>query len=239
MKKTAILFTIICVSFTAFSQSTFSGWTGVFGTVKLGKKTSLLADVQLRSTDELQQVQTILIRPGINYSISKKVSVTAGYAYVANRRAVGGVSDLLPEHRAWEQLLINHKMARIAITHRFRLEQRFISDAIVSGQELKTDGYSTANRFRYFIRNIIPLQNGKDFKKGVFGAIQNEVFLNFGNKSAVNGKTFDQNRLYLATGYRFGKSFDLEAGYMYQFVEGRGDQQVNNNIIQLAGYLRI
>lgn len=239
MKKTVFLFSLICFSAIVSAQSTFSGWTALFNSIKLGNKTSLLSDLQLRSTDELQQVQTILLRSGLNYSLSKKTAVTAGYAYVDNRRSVNGISGLLPEHRIWEQFLINHKLSRIAITHRFRLEQRFISKGVVEGQDLKTDGFSNANRFRYFIRNMIPVGNAKAFNQGFFGAVQNEVFLNFGNKSAVNGKTFDQNRLYLAAGYRFGKTFDLEAGYMYQFVEGRGNQSVNNNIIQLAGYLRI
>ena len=69
-----------------------------------------------------------------------------------------------------------------------------------------------ANRFRYFNRAIISLKKQKPFVKGAFAAVQNEVFLNIGDKSAVNGKFFDQNRLYLAAGYRFSPKFDGEIG---------------------------
>ena len=95
-----------------------------------------------------------------------------------------------------------------------------------------------ANRFRYFIRNILPLNAEPGFSKGMFAALQNEVFLNFGNKENVNGKTFDQNRLYMAVGYRFSKSFDLEAGYMNQYINGRNND-VNNHIAQIATYIRL
>lgn len=239
MKKFFLIILLIGLGIIGHSQSTFSGWTALFNSVKLGKKTSLLNDMQWRSTDELQYTQTVLLRSGLNYSLSKKLGITAGYAYISNRRTLNTVTGYLPEHRIWEQLLLNHKISRIAVTHRLRFEQRFISKAVVEDHDLETDGYSTAYRARYFIRNLIPFKNEAVFTKGVFAAVQNEVFLNCGNKSAVNGKTFDQNRFYLAAGYRLGKSLDLEAGYMYQYVVGRGDQTVNNNIVQLAGYLRL
>jgi len=165
--------------------------------------------------------------------------VTAGYAFIHNYRKLGNAEGYLPEHRTWEQFLYNHAVKRLLVTHRLRVEQRFISKAIVENNELKADGNMYANRFRYFIRNILPFKKTPVFTKGVFAALQNEVFFNFGDKSAVNGKTFDQNRLYIATGYRFHKSFDLEAGYMNQYISGRANASTNNHTIQLAGYLRL
>jgi hypothetical protein len=55
----------------------------------------------------------------------------------------------------------------------------------------------------------------------------------------VNNEIFDQNRLYLALGYRLRKSFDLEAGYLNQYINGRGKTFGNNHILQLAGYVRL
>jgi hypothetical protein len=55
----------------------------------------------------------------------------------------------------------------------------------------------------------------------------------------INNKFFDQNRFYAAAGWRLRKELDLEAGYMNQFVEGRGEAYVNNNVVQLAIYLRL
>lgn len=221
------------------AQNQFTGWVASFNTIKTGKQTSLHTDIQLRSTNGWEQIQTILVRPGINFHVNKKTILTAGYAFISNRRTINNISDLVPEHRIWEQLLYNHKWKNIFISHRFRLEQRFMSKVIVVNNELESDGTAYANRFRYFIRNIIPFKKEKIFSNGLFAAFQNEVFVNIGNTANVNGEFFDQNRLYLATGYRINTKTDLEIGYMNQYVNGRGRQFTNNHILQLAGYLRL
>ena len=73
----------------------------------------------------------------------------------------------------------------------------------------------------------------------MFSALQNEVFLNVGDKSAVNGKVFDQNRFYLALGYRLSAEFDIEAGYLNQYVSGSNDNLSRAHILQLATYVRL
>jgi len=222
----------------AIAQTQFSGWLASFNTIKTSKKTSIHADVQFRSNNDWQQMQTLLLRPGINYHVNKKLTLTAGYAYIRNRKIVGDIAGHIPEHRIWEQLLYNHEWKNIRISHRFRIEQRFIGKTIVLGNPL-SEGPNYANRFRYFLRNILPLKKETTFSKGPFLALQNELFLNFGNKADVNGKTFDQNRFYLALGHRLSSAFDLELGYMNQYINGKGSQFTNNHIIQVATYLRL
>lgn len=222
----------------ARTQSQFSGWLGSFNTFRLSQKFSLHFDAQLRSTDDLEQINAILLRPGLNFHLNKTWTFTAGYALNLSRRNVGNVYSLLPEHRIWQQALLNYRINRIAVAHRFRFEERFLPKPTVVGDDLETDGYNQAYRFRYFLRSIFPLQSGTTFSKGPFLALQNEVFLNTGNKAAVNGKTFDQNRLYGAVGYRTKGKFDLEAGYMNQYTVTR-TSFVNNHIVQLAVYKRL
>ncbi len=243
MKKTLIaclclLGSSLMVSLQA--QNQFSGWFGVFNTIKLGKKTTLLNDVQLRSTDEFQHLQTLLVRSGLQYSLTNKLGLTLGYASVNNRRQLSAISGNLMEHRIWQQLIYNHKTGPVFVQHRLRSEQRFIPAARISNNELASDGYGNAYRLRYFIRNIVPLkrQTGA-FTQGMFASLQNEVFINTGNKSNVNGKTFDQNRLYIAGGYRLSKKVDLEAGYMYQYIQGRNNASTHNHIAQIGTYLRL
>ena len=105
--------------------------------------------------------------------------------------------------------------------------------------DLKVSGNKFANRFRYFTSGIIPMNGSKPLVRGAFAAIQNEVFLNLGDKSNVNGKFFDQNRLYLALGYRLSSKFDLESGYLNQYVAGANDKYSRAHIVQLAVYLRL
>ncbi len=227
------------LSSSLFAQSQFSGWLASFNTFKTGKKTSIHADVQWRSSDELKHTQTLLLRSGLNIHFTKQIIVTGGYAFIHNRRVVSNISGYAPEHRIWEQLLYNHKLKSIFVSHRFRLEQRFISKSIVQNNELKNDGSLFANRFRYFIRNVLPFQQEKTFSKGMFAALQNETFVNIGNKANVNGKFFDQNRLYLALGYRLHSSFDLETGYLNQYINGRNGAFSNIHVLQLAAYVRL
>jgi hypothetical protein len=222
----------------ALAQTQTSGWLAAFTTFRASKHLSIHFDAQLRSTDALSEVQTVLLRPGINYHIGSHWILTAGYAFIPNRRTAGGITGLLPEHRAWQQVIYNHKWQGIATIHRLRFEERFIPRTRVEGTRLRTNGSDEAYRLRYFIRNIIPLQGGGAFTQGWFVALQNEVFINTGDKSAVNGRVFDQNRLYPAIGYRLKSKLDLEAGYMYQYIQGRA-ANVHNHIAQLALYKRL
>lgn len=241
MKK-YLLTTLIILSGHLFSvchaQSQFTGWLGSFNTIKTSKKISIHNDIQFRSTDEIKQLQTFLFRTGLNYHLNKNIIITAGHAYIRNKKIVGDLSGHTPEHRIWEQLIVSHKLKTILVSHRFRIEQRFIGKSVIDGNQL-SDGPNYANRFRYFIRNILPFKKTAEFKKGMFAALQNEVFVNFGNTEAVNGKFFDQNRFYLATGYRLSSKADLEIGYLNQYVNGRGSQFTKNHVLQAAAYLRL
>jgi len=54
--------------------------------------------------------------------------------------------------------------------------------------------------------------NGKEFVKGTF-------FINVYDEIFINSKpelAFDHNRLYLAGGYQFNKTLNLQIGYLYQ-----------------------
>jgi len=221
------------------AQSQFSGWLATFATIKTGKKTSVHADIQWRSSAQVEHMQTLLIRTGLNYHLNKQWTATAGYAYTYNRRNVNDVSGYAPEHRIWEQLQYGHRLNLLSMSHRLRLEQRFIGQSTVENNELKTDSYSYVNRIRYYIKTTAPFRRQKTFTRGMFALLQEEVFLNFGNTDNANGKTFDQNRVFLALGYRLNTSFDIEAGYMNQYSAGRGDTFTNNHIAQIATYIRL
>ena len=223
---------------TVQGQVQHSAWVASFNTFKINEQFSLHFDAQVRSTDERQAVQTLLLRPGINYHLNRNFSVTGGYAYIPNRRFVGGASGLLAEHRIWTQMLYSHKLNRAAVGHRLRFEQRFIPNAVARSNKVEADGFRDARRLRYFVRTILPLTKDRPFNKGFFLALQNEVFANVGDKSAVNGRFFDQNRLYGAAGYRLPNKTDVEIGYMNQYVRTR-NAHVNNHIIQLAFYRRL
>lgn len=220
-----------------------SGWFASFNSIKLSAKTSLHAELQLRSTDNLAAMQTILPRFGLNYHINKSVIVTAGYAYIPSRVKVGNEATLLPEHRLWQQLIVMQPPLpkRMTLQHRFRLEERFVPKPILNNGQIEKSGTTYSTRFRYFARYIYALckQEGA-FVKGPFAALQEEVFFNITNRENVNDSWFDQNRFYAAFGYRLSAKIDLETGYMNQYIKRRSSQaNLNNHIWQVAVYTRL
>ena len=242
MKTPFLLFVftaILIANDNLYAQKQFSGWFSHFSTIKTGKKTSFHSDLHWRSTNHWEHMQTLLLRVGLNVHLSSRTTVTGGYAFIQNRRTVGSVSGYLAEHRTWEQFQFNHRFGQFYSSQRFRLEQRFIPVISVVNGELKRNDHFYANRFRYFTRNLLPFHRQTPFRKGAYGVLQNEVFLNFGNTENLNGKIFDQNRFYAALGYRISPHVDMETGYVNQYINGRASSFTNNHIVQLAGYLRL
>lgn len=214
----------------AQTQHQNSGWFMFLNNTKFNAKWGLQFDLQVRSADDWGHVRNTLVRPALQYFINNKSNVALGYLWQTTQNQLVDAPDtFLHEHRIFEQYIFNHKLKSIFVSHRVRVEQRFIGRA-------NEDVF--AQRFRYFFRLIQPLKKiESSFTKGTFVALQNEVFLNFQNKDQLNNSVFDQNRLYVAAGYRFSKKVDIEAGYMNQAIKNVSNH-TNNNIVQLALYTR-
>lgn len=237
------MLSIFLVSGSYAQQVQESGWFASFNTIRMSAKTSLHAELQLRSTDNLAAIQTILPRVGFNYHLNKSMIATVGYAYIPNRVSIGGEVALLGEHRIWQQFVVMQPLnsTTASLQHRFRLEERFVPKAAQNNGQIEKNGTSYSTRFRYFARSIFGLRKqAGTFVRGPFAALQEEVFFNITNQDNVNGNWFDQNRFYAAFGYRLSSKLDLEAGYMNQYTKRRSNlPDLNNHILQLAVYTRL
>lgn len=232
MKRLSFIFFLFLFGIPCFAQhvNQNSGWLLFLNSTKLNEKWGLHLDVQVRTADDWDGVRNVLFRPGATYYLNKNSNATVGYLFTNTFLKQDGAADnTLTEHRIWEQYIFTHKIKSVFSQHRFRLEQRFIE---TSGDDV------FAQRLRYFFRFVLPLTTEKEsFIEGPFVALQNELFFNIQNKAKLNGALFDQNRAYGAVGYRFSKRFDIEAGYLNQFINGRL-ANTTNNAIQLAFYTR-
>ncbi len=247
MFKQTIVIALVCIFCvvqipTAYAQTTPSTkaghyssiWAGWFNNVKLNNKWGINNDIQLRMRDKWNYGAILLIRPGVNYYLKPNQTITAGYAFTLTLDELDANETRIGEHRIWEQYIYTHKIFGAAVQHRARFEQRFL--------QRPGDADFFSQRARYFFRGIIPLTQStqKPFDQGLFASIQNELFFNVQNKEKLNGKVFDQNRAYASVGYRLSKQYDVELGYMHQFLErSAGTPNSNNHIIQLAFYSRL
>jgi hypothetical protein len=199
-----------------------NAWLFISHTQKVSEKFDVLADVQLRSADHFTAFSSILLRTALNYNISKDQSVALGYAHKGDWETENGEKTYFPEHRVYEQYLHNFDIQRMELTVRGRLEQRFVCE----------ERYQFSQRARLMLSAQIPLVSDKDFSKGIYASLQNEIFLNIHHKDRVNGSVFDQNRPYVAAGYRFNKHLDMEFGYTRWLQrETEGDQ--TTHVMQL------
>lgn len=204
------------------------GWSGWFNSHRLSEQWGYVSDIQLRSSDDWDEAQNLLLRPGITYFLDNRRNLTLGYAWIGTLNNPG---DNLVEHRIWQQYIHSQSWSRAAITHRVRLEQRFV-------ERQNSSDRLFSQRLRYFLRSVVPLQDDQsNFTSGPFVALQNELFFNIQHDENVNGKLFDQNRLLLAVGYRLSRRYDVELGYLNQFVNGRVDDTMNH-VVQFGLYSR-
>lgn len=231
MKRSVIITLLFLSAKTLFAQTTIqnAGWLTLVNNTKLDGKWGLTLDAQFRSADNWSYIRNILVRPGISYALTDRSMLSAGYLYSTLHTRLATGNTTFTEQRAYEQYNFNHKLKSSFVTHRLRLEQRFIETAT-------NDIF--AQRFRYMVRLLKPLTPYKDsFDKGIFVALQDEVFLNIQNKDQLNNSVFDQNRFYIAIGYRLSKKIDLEGGYLNQYINNIGNN-TSNRVAQLAIYTR-
>jgi hypothetical protein len=143
------------------------------------------------------RLDRLLIRPAVMYSLSPELNLALGYGAIASFDPVSW------EHRIWQQVQYVQKWEARSLTHRLRLEQRFLPGADSVGM-----------RFRYFARFYVPWSDGA----GWGPLFSNELFLAFNSPLASVSSGFDQNRVFAGLNFDVGPHFRVEAGYLNNYV---------------------
>jgi len=203
-------------------------WFAFNSHIKIHKKVSILAEGQFRYAQTFDPMQ-FQLRTGVDYTINKHFSVLAGYVYSWNpiygKQPASFVNN---EHRIFEQVIYKHQLGRFNISHRGRLEQRFIQVHQNSNGEIINEGYDLyLNRARYRLAINIPLNNAKMEPKTVYASVYDEVFFEWGDKVVYHKP--DQNRVFAGLGYQVNKQFSFQGGLLYQnIIKLSGVKQENN-----------
>lgn len=201
-------------------------WANYVGDHPLFKtRFGLHLEVQNRRAELGDEWQQLLIRPGINFTLSPTLTISAGWAYV--RTYPYGdfpAPHDFPEHRAWEQIVFQQEAFGLEWQHRLRLEQREIGEMERQGRgDYRLTNWRHENRLRYMLRTTVPLTADKR----TYLALWDEVFLNFGPNVVHNA--FDQNRFFAGIGRKVTDVTRLEVGFMEQTVQRRGGQIWEHN----------
>lgn len=180
-------------------------------------------DLQFRFWDFGSDLEQILVRSGFTYRPKNAdVKITLGYGNITSG-VPGDSSDKSSESRIYQEFLLPHKVApRIALTHRFRYEQRF-----VEGQDFRT-------RYRYNLFLTVPLNSLEMKQKTVYLSLYNELFIN-GQRDIGDGATvqlFDRNRTYIGVGYGLTDKLRLQLGWMKQTTNSWSKDQAQLSLHQ-------
>lgn len=212
MKKLVLVSLAILTPFLMVSQdSNFGSWYMYFGNKKLDSKWNIHHEVQYRNYNATGDLEQLLLRTGLGYNLTENNNnVMLGYGYILSENYIGEFDEKesVNEHRIFQQYLTKQKVKSAVLTHRYRIEERFVED------DFKM-------RFRYFLSLNIPITDKEFGDKTFYASAYNEIFLN------AESSVFDRNRLYAGVGYKINKNMKVETGYMNQFFENSGRDQWN------------
>ena len=193
-------------------------WFGWFAQGKLGAADGSLAplrwwlDVQDRLRDEGEQFDQFLLRPGLGYALTDRLTAWVGYAYIATdpvRR------DEFGENRLWQQLTYNAPTDGFTLQGRARLEERFV----------ETDG-DTGYRLRVLAKAMVPMVADKS----LFASVWDEAFWDLNDTDWGERTGFRQNRAFAGLGLQLDDAPKvwIEVGYMNEWIDRRGPDKENH-----------
>ena len=212
-----LLFLICSIPALWAQEEDFGKWLVYFGNQKINNKWLLQSDVQYRLNQTPEQKSQLLLRAGLGYNLTEaNNNILLGIAYIESNLLEGDVTmPSTNEKRIYQQYLYKQKRNNLFITHRVRMEERFLADDF-------------GLRSRYFLSLQKPL-NGKLLnRRSIYASCFNELFIDIKNQK------FDRNRLYAGIGFGVSNDIRLETGYLIQAQKNstRGQFQliVYNNL---------
>jgi hypothetical protein len=218
-RRTLLIVIVAGRTFSTNAQDSDVGaWYMYFGNNKVSEKLNWHNEIQYRNYNFGGDLEQLLIRTGIGMNLTKgNNNLLLGYGYILSRPYVGGEKVSIAEHRIFQQFINTHKVGRVSVQNRYRLEERFVSD------DFKM-------RFRYFLGFNVPLNNREMTSKTVYLSLYNEFFLN------LDSPVFDRNRAFAALGYKINNDFRVEAGYMVQIYERTNRGQLQVGVFNVMGF---
>ncbi|KGL61096.1 MULTISPECIES: DUF2490 domain-containing protein [unclassified Polaribacter] len=199
--KTRIFYILLFISIIRLhAQSTNKGenslgtWYAVTTASKVSDKFSISGSLTNWNYKIVDNQHLLLAIIGLNYKVNNAVSFGIGYGYGSIDTSFEETGDpYIIENRTIEQISVKYKVYKFSLSHRFKLEQRFI--------EYETQ-YKFKNRIRYRFKSSFPIN------KRLSITFYDEIHYHL-----INGLDFHQNRAYAGLGVKINKNMNFQFGY--------------------------
>jgi hypothetical protein len=195
-------------------------WFTYTGDHQLTAKWSVHTEAQWRRVELGAHPQQLLLRLGGNYKLPHDVKLGGGYTYFVTYPygdyPTAELGQPNPEHRAYEDITFGAGYGRLGLTHRLRLEQRWLG-LLDPAQVTQVASWQYQNRARYQLAGQLPLQGASLDDNELYVTFYDELFISFGPNVGQN--IFNQNRISGGLGYQFTTNFQLELNYLNQWTQ--------------------
>jgi Protein of unknown function (DUF2490) len=214
-------------------------WIRYYGEYILSPKwTSTIEVEDRRFLPTNRQLYWVLPRVNFLYKLGSGWETAAGFMYYLTSNPADPdkpVQVTVPELRPHEEIDYQQKINKLTISHRYRLEERFIHN---SSNTSLTPGYTFNFRFRYQLQLAYAIIKKASGAGSMNVRVYDEIMFNFGH-SIINN-SFDQNRIYAGINYGISKTVQAELGYLNWFQErSSSNQYYDRDIARLTIYHNI
>ncbi|WP_052143588.1 DUF2490 domain-containing protein [Wocania ichthyoenteri] len=197
MKKLLLTINLLMVFFSSYAQinpeDKLGAWYEIGSNHRVSEKTSIDVYTQLWLYEVSDNFNFFLIKTGYNYHFNRKLTASIYLGYSDFDGNINISSPHTYESRITEQITFKHKLSKISLDHRFRMEHRFFR---------KHDSKPKVARLRYRIGTKFNLN------KTLFARLTNELLL------TPKLSNTPENRLYTGLGINISKSSNIQLGYM-------------------------
>lgn len=204
LQLTAIILLTFSKTTHAQSRDNYNMWFQYLMSAKLADKSTLTALSQYRSFDMAYDTRLFLVSAYIDYEVANDIRPALGMMFlILDSYKPDNSKKERYEKRPFQQITLGGNIGRTSISHRFRVEERFISNP-----------NEFIVRLRYLISLRIPF-NRPGEKEKLYGILKNEIRMN-----VVKEEPFDSNRLTAGIGIKVGKNAAVEVAFINQLETG-------------------
>ncbi len=209
-------------------ERSFDTWWSNINKYRIDERLYASSEIHVRRTQGLDRWRQFLFRPAINYILSGRNHLAAGYSLILSYPYMKGSDAKSLEHNVWEQVTVRGQGKRLKYDHRYRLEQRFIRSPEIDEEGNVVQRRHQRHRFRYRLTLTIPLVVGANERFAI--EFFDELWLNLFEEERP--LSIDRNWVYGGIAYDLSDKARIGVGYMNQLLPRGPRSYSSSDIIQ-------